>query len=280
MPTRTLTRGIALIALALPASTSQDGVFHAPTLEDLHLPEILPWGAEYGTGFGKQMLLILISVALIAWFFIASSKKGKLVPGKFQFLGESAYSFIRNGVAKDVIGEREFKRFVPILVTFFFFILVNNLFGSIPLLQLPTTSHVGTAYALAGIVYLYWIYLGFQRHGGKFFKVMTVPSGVPMAILPLIIVIEIISNFFVRPITHSLRLFATMLSGHLIIALSAAGTSYLLFEGEGLMKGLGVLTLAGGVGMYLFEILIQVLQAYVFVLLTAIYIQGSISDAH
>ncbi|MGJ9402499.1 F0F1 ATP synthase subunit A [Arthrobacter sp. KK5.5] len=268
-----------MIALALPAATEEGG-FKAPALEDMHLPEILPWYAEYGTGFGKQMLLVLLSVALISWFFVAASRRGALVPGKMQFLGEFSYNFVRNSVGKDVIGERDFKPFVPILFSLFFFIIVNNLFGAIPFLQIPTPSHVGTAYALAGIVYFLWIVLGIRKHGIKYFKVATVPSGVPKAILPLIVVIEIISTFFVRPLTHSLRLFATMLSGHLIIMLSASGTAFLLLETEGMMKGLGVLTLIGGVGMYLFEILIMVLQAYVFVLLTAIYIQGSLVEEH
>jgi F-type H+-transporting ATPase subunit a len=191
-----------------------------------------------------------------------------------------SYNFVRNSVGKDIIGERDFKPFVPLLFSLFFFILVNNLFGSVPLIQLPTTSHVGTAYALAGMVYFTWIILGIKKHGIGYFKLAVVPSGVPKAILPLVVVIEIISTFLVRPVTHSLRLFATMLAGHLIIMLAAAGTEFLITQDQLLLKPLGLLTLAGGVGMYLFEILIQVLQAYVFTLLTAIYIQGSLAEEH
>ncbi|WP_264794968.1 F0F1 ATP synthase subunit A [Arthrobacter mangrovi] len=268
-----------MIALALPAAADEGG-FVPPTLEDMHLPEVLPWAAEYGTGFGKQMLLVLLSVVLISWFFVAAARRGKLVPGKMQFLGEMSYNFVRNSVGKDIIGERDYRPFVPLLFALFFFILVNNLFGSIPLIQLPTTSHVGTAYALAGIVYVTWIVLGIQKHGIGYFKLAVVPSGVPKAILPLVVLIEIISTFLVRPVTHSLRLFATMLAGHLIIMLAAAGSEFLLTQDQLLLKPLGILTLAGGVGMYLFEILIQVLQAYVFTLLTAIYIQGSLAEEH
>ena len=267
-----------MIALALPASNDEG--FVPPTLEDMHLPEILPWGAPSGEGFGKQMLLILISIIIIGWFFVAAARKGQLVPGRFQFLGEFGYNFVRNSIGRDIIGEKDFKAFTPLLFSLFFFILINNLWGTIPLAQLPTTSHVGVAYALAGIVYFTWIILGIKKHGLAYFKFATVPSGVPMAILPLVVLIEIISTFLVRPITHSLRLFATMLSGHLIIMLAGAGTSFLLLEAEGLLKPLGVLTLVGGVAMFLFEVLIQVLQAYVFTLLTAIYIQGSIAEEH
>ena len=267
-----------MIALALPASNDEG--FVAPTLEDMHLPEILPWGAEYGEGFGKQMLLILLSVILIGWFFIAAARKGQMVPGRLQFLGEFSYNFVRNSIGRDIIGEKDFRSFTPLLFALFFFILINNLWGTIPLAQLPTTSHVGTAYALAAIVYFTWIIVGIRKHGISYFKFATVPSGVPMAILPLVVLIEIISTFLVRPITHSLRLFATMLSGHLIIMLAGAGTSFLLLEAEGLLKPLGALTLIGGVGMFLFEVLIQCLQAYVFTLLTAIYIQGSLAEEH
>lgn len=268
-----------MIALALPAAPEEGG-FKAPGLEDMHLPEILPWGADYGSGFGKQMLLVIISVILISWFFMAASRRRQIVPGKFQFLGEMSYNFVRNSVGKDIIGEKDFKPYVPLLMCLFFFILVNNLFGVVPIFQMPTTSHVGTAYALAGIVYVYWIYLGLKKHGIGYLKLAVVPSGVPKAILPLIVIIEIISNFFVRPLTHSLRLFATMLSGHLIVMLGAAGTSYMILEGGAFLKGLGVLTFIGGVGMGLFEVLIMALQAYVFVLLTAIYIQGSLVEEH
>ena len=267
-----------MIALALPASNDEG--FVPPTLEDMHLPEILPWGAEYGEGFGKQMLLILLSVILLGWFFVAAARKGQMVPGRLQFLGEWSYNFVRNSIGRDIIGEKDFRSFTPLLFALFFFILINNLWGTIPLAQLPTTSHVGTAYALAAIVYFTWIIVGIRKHGLGYFKFATVPSGVPIAILPLVVLIEIISTFLVRPITHSLRLFATMLSGHLIIMLAGAGTSFLLLEAEGLLKPLGVLTLVGGVAMFLFEVLIQVLQAYVFTLLTAIYIQGSLAEEH
>ncbi|OMH36637.1 F0F1 ATP synthase subunit A [Tersicoccus sp. Bi-70] len=269
-----------MIALALPAETGSDGGFVAPRPEDLHLPDLIPWGAAYGTGFGKQMLVVLLSAAIVAVFFLIASRRGKLVPGRLQFIGESAYGLVRNSIGKDIIGEKEFRPWVPLLTALFFFILVNNLMGSIPLFQLPSFSHVGSAYAMAGLVYLTWIILGLKRHGGGFFKLMLVPAGVPKVLLIVVVPLEIISNFFVRPLTHSMRLFATMLAGHMIIAICAAGTSFLFVHGDGLIKGLGALTLVGGVAMFLFEVFIQVLQAYVFTLLTAVYIQGSLVEEH
>lgn len=251
--------------------------FVPPAISDGHLPEILPWGAEYGTGFGKQMLLTLLSVVLITAFFAWAMRRPKLVPGKMQWLAESGYSFIRNDIARDIMGEKHFKRWVPLLFALFFFVLLNNLFGAIPVLQLPTFSHAGSAYALAIIVYVIWIGVGFRHHGGKFAKLAVVPSGVPGWILPLLVPLEIISNFIVRPLTHSLRLMATMLAGHMIVMLAGTGAAFLMTQMDSLaMKGLGVLVILGSVALYFLELLIMYLQAFVFTLLSALYIQGAI----
>ena len=107
----------------------------------MHLPAIVPWGAA--DGFSKQMLLVILSVVIIATFFLLAARKGQLVPGKLQFAGEAAYGFVRNGIAKDIIGGKDFMKYVPLLFTLFFFILVNNIYGAIPLIQLPSFSHVG-----------------------------------------------------------------------------------------------------------------------------------------
>ncbi len=163
----------------------------------------------------------------------------------------------------------------------FFFILVNNIYGAIPVLQLPSFSHVGGAYVLAILVYVIWIGVGLRKFGLRFFKLAVVPSGVPWMILPLVVPIEIISNFLVRPLTHSLRLFATMLSGHLIVLIAGSGIEFLIFQESVLAKSASVLVLVGAVAMYMLEALIMVLQAYVFTLLTAIYIEGAVhADSH
>ncbi|WP_028280774.1 F0F1 ATP synthase subunit A [Arthrobacter sp. H5] len=273
-----------MIALALPAQTTEEG-FVPPTIDDTHYRDIFPWGGEYGVwfegGFGKQMLMIIISVILIGSFFYVTSRKGQLVPGKMQFLGESAYGFVRNSIGKDIIGGKDFLKYVPWLFTAFFFILVNNIFGAVPLLQLPSFSHPGSAYAIAAIFYILWVGIGIKKHGIRYFKLAVVPTGVPWYIMPLVVPIEIISNFLVRPVTHSLRLFATMLAGHLIVTLAGSAIEYMALTGNILLQGTGVLVLGGAVAMYMLEALIMVLQAYVFTLLAAIYIEGALNaDAH
>ncbi|ALE92585.1 ATP synthase subunit A [Arthrobacter alpinus] len=270
-----------MTAFALPMASYTDK-FIPPTISDTHLPDLLPWMAEYGTGFGKQMLMIIFSVVLISWFFMAAIRKPKLVPGRVQFLAEGFYSFARNTVGRDIMGEKNFRPWVPLLFATFMFVFLNNIFGAIPFLQLPSFSHAGSAYAMALIIYFVWIGVGVQKHGIRYFKLAVVPTGVPGWILPLLVPLEIISNFIVRPMTHSLRLMATMLAGHMIVVLAGSGAAYLITQQDNiLLNATGVAVVAGSVAMYFLELLIMVLQAFVFTLLTAIYIQGSLeADAH
>ncbi|HEY4557451.1 MAG TPA: F0F1 ATP synthase subunit A [Enteractinococcus sp.] len=234
--------------------------------------------AEYGTGFGKQMLMIILSIILIWAFFGIAMRKPSLVPNRLQWIAESGYEFVRNGIGRDILGEKYFRQWVPLLFATFFFVLLNNLFGAIPLLQLPSFSHAGAAYAIAIIMYIVWIGVGLRHHGIKYFKLAVVPEGVPGWILPLLVPLEIISNFIVRPLTHSLRLMATMLAGHMIVMLAGSGAEYLITQTDSLLNaGLGVAVVIGSVALYFLELLIMVLQAFVFTLLTALYIQGAIA---
>lgn len=135
-------------ALRIPAE------FVAPSTEDMHLPPLFEVGS---LAFGKQSLLILFSVVLIGAGFMYMIRRRAMVPSKGQYLGEMGYGFVRNHLGRDIIGEKDFRPFIPLLFSFFFFILVNNLFGSIPLVQLPTFSHPGSAYVMAAIAYVVWV---------------------------------------------------------------------------------------------------------------------------
>src|SRR5690625_4874057 len=157
--------------------------------------------AEYGTGLGTQMLMIILSIILIWAFFGIAMRKPSLVPNRLQWIAESGYVFDRNGIGRDILGEKYFRQWVPLLFATFFFVLLNNLFGAIRLLQLPSFSHAGAAYAIAIIMYIVWIGVGLRHHGIKYFKLALVPEGVPGWILPLLVPLEIISNFIVRPLT-------------------------------------------------------------------------------
>ncbi|MFW0108607.1 F0F1 ATP synthase subunit A [Rothia sp. P7181] len=249
-----------------------------PTVEDTHLPDIFTIGSF---GFGKQMLLVILSVVIVAAFFMHAGRKRAMVPGREQFIAESGYLFIRNSLAKELIGAHAYKPFVPLLFTAFFFILVNNLFGSIPGIQLPPMSHAGAAYVMAGFAWFTWVGVGIKRKGfGTFFKDLTMPSGVPPILYIILVPIEFLSNLLIRPVTHALRLFATMFGGHMAILVAASLTQYLIVE----VGGFGSLAAVGsgalGLFFYFLELMIQCIQAYIFTLLLAVYLQGSVSEGH
>jgi F-type H+-transporting ATPase subunit a len=254
--------------------------FHAPGPADFDLPDIFHHSNVLLT---KASLLLVLGGLIVAFWLLATSRKNAVVPSKGQFIGEQAYSFVRNGIAQDSIGNRDFMRFVPLLVSIFFFILVNNLFGLIPVLQFAPFSRAGFAYGMAALVWLIYNGIGVGRHGlVGYFKLQAVPSGVPWAILPLLIPLEFLSNIIVRPVTLSLRLFANMFAGHLLLLLFATGGEYLLLDATGsiVLKPAGVVAFILGILVGFLEVIVSILQAYVFTLLTAQYIGGALAESH
>lgn len=256
-------------------SSAEGGGFVPPSSGDFELPPI--FGDNVYTT--KPIALVFLSVILISVFFIVSSRKAAVVPSKLQFAGESVYTFVRNDLAKDVIGH-DFLRFVPYLFTLFTFILVNNLFGIIPLLQFPTMSRVSFPYVLAATVYLVFHYVGIRKQGAiKYFKDIMFMPGVPKAAYILITPLEILTFFLVRPLTLSLRLFANMFAGHLLLLVFILGGEHLL---QGVIGLKLISPFAFGIGIVLtfFEFMVQCLQAYIFTLLAALYIAGALADEH
>lgn len=249
-----------------------------PTTEDLHLPDIFTIGSF---GFSKQMLLMLLSVVLISAFFLIAGRKRALVPSRSQFVAESGYLLTRNSLGKELIGAHHFKPFVPLLFTCFFLTLVNNLYGSIPFFQLPSFSHAGSAYFIAGFAYLTWVFVGIKRKGFiGFFKDLLVIPGVPFVLYFILVPIEFMSNLLIRPVTHALRLFATMFGGHMAMTVVASMTSYLIMQVGGIGALTAVASTALGIFLYFLELMVQALQAYIFTLLLAVYLQGSVSEGH
>ncbi len=232
--------------------------------------------------FAKPALLLVVGAVLVFGFFYATSRKMAMVPSKAQYAGEQAYSFVRNGIARDVIGSRDFMKFVPLLLAMFSFILINNLFGVVPFIQFPTFSRASFAYGLAALVWILYNGVGIWKHGlFGYLKHQTIPAGVNGPILILIVPLEFASNILVRPVTLSLRLFANMFAGHILLVLFTLGGEYLLLEAGNIAYApVGVLALLLAVAISFLEILVQVLQAYVFTLLTAMYVQGALAEEH
>lgn len=253
--------------------------FVPPSPADFELPDIFDGSQILLT---KPSLLLILAALIVFVGFYATARRGAVVPGKVQYAGEAAYSWVRDGIGRDIIGEKDFIKFVPLLVSLFFFVLVNNLFGIIPMLQFATFARAGFAYGLALMVWVIYNGVGMQRHGVLgYIKHQTVPAGVPAVILPLMIPLEFLSNIIVRPVTLSLRLFANMFAGHLLLILFATGGEYLLLHAEGVFtKPAGVLSFVMGILVGFLEVVVELLQAYVFALLTATYISGAIATEH
>jgi F-type H+-transporting ATPase subunit a len=261
--------------------------FTPPGPGDFNLPPIGPdktfdWmGQTHYIGVTKPMLQLVLAGVLVFGFFYIAARRQAMVPGRLQFMGEQAYGFVRNSMGRDIIGSHDFMRFVPYLFALFFFILVNNVFATIPFIQFPTFSRSGMVYSLALLSWLIYNAVGIKAHGFLgYLKHQSVPAGVTGPILGLLIPLEFISNIIVRPVTLALRLFANMLAGHLLLILFALGGEYLLLESAALIKPVGILAWLMFIAISFLELLVQFLQAYVFVLLNAMYISGAVSEEH
>jgi F-type H+-transporting ATPase subunit a len=247
-----------------------------PSVNDVFLPSVVQ---DAGPWVTKFTLMVWLAVALIIVFFLATYRAPKLVPSKGQWIAESAYSFIRDGVGRDVIGKEGIK-FAPYLTTLFLFVLVTNIFGIIPLLQISPNAHIAFPVVLAVLSYVLFNYLGIRKHGlGKYLKMNLIPDA-PVAMLPLLIPIEFFSTFVLRPITLALRLFANMFAGHMLLLVFTVGGFVLLGTNNILTQSVSLVSFVMAIVLTLFEVIVAILQAYVFAVLTASYVQGALADEH
>ena len=255
---------------------AEGGGFETPTIADFYQPL---WN-DGPLAVTRAAVVLLLSVGLITWWLILTTKRAAIVPSKGQWITEGIYGFIRNGVAREIIGSKDFLRFVPLLFSMFVLILVNNLFGVIPPVQYPTMSRIGIPIALTLFVYVTYHYVGIKRVGFLAYFRNLAPSGMAKWIVGPIILLEIITFFFTRPLTLAMRLFGNMFAGHILLLLFITGGEYMLVHGGFAIKlaGLGAYVMA--FLMTIFEMLIEFVQAYVFTLLAATYIAGSVADEH
>lgn len=254
--------------------TAAEEGFVPPGPADFELPPI--FGAVT-----KPMVLVVASAIIIALYFFLTSRKLSLVPSKGQFVAESIFAVARNGMARDQIGARDFKPFVPLVLGLFSFILVNNLFGLIPFIQFPTMSRIGFPLALALFVYVTYHYAGIRKHGlGGYFKHALFPPGAPAAVYLILAPIEFLSKFVVQPAALFIRVFAAMFAGHLMLMLLAFAGEYLVIEAGGLLSVVGAVSFIGFILMTFIEALIMVIQAYVFAMLAAVFIGAAVAEEH
>ena len=225
--------------------------------------------------FTSSSAYMFLAVAVISLLMIGGVARGQLVPGRFQSVAEITYEFVASTIRSTAGAEG--MKFFPLVFSLFMFICVTNLVGIIPY-AFTVSSHIIVTAALALLVFFIVLIYGLYKNGLKFFKIF-VPSGVPVFVLPLVVFIEVLS-FFLKPVSHSVRLFANMLAGHIALKVFA-GFIAMLGVSLGAIGWIGgIAPLALTVALTALELLVAFLQAYVFAILTCIYLNDAIHPGH
>ena len=253
--------------------------FHAPSITEF-FPEIVLFE---GTPFAMNRIMIIrmIMVTLLVVVFWLGTRNMKIVPGRFQGLIEMGLDLVRVNIAEDLLGKKDGRRFLPILTTIFFLVLFLNVTGIVPGFNIAGSSVIGIPLVLAITSYITFIYAGLKKHPGAFLRNALFPPGVPWYFYIVVTPIELVSTFILRPVTLTLRLLMNMIVGHLLLVLLFSATHFFFLGFEnwfGYAFGAGTLTF--GIAFSFFEILVAVLQAYVFTLLTTVYLQLALAEEH
>jgi len=267
-----------LTALNIAPFASDGEQFTGPSIDEF-FPDVLLFD---GTPFeiNRIMLIRFIAVIVVIALFYIGTRRMKIVPGRFQSVIEMGLDLVRVNIAYGSLGEKDGKRFLPLLTTLFFLVLTMNITGIVPFLNIAGTSVIGVPLVLAIVSYVTFIYAGLRKHPGSFLRNSLFPPGVPIPVYIIVTPIEFISIFVVRPATLALRLLMNMVAGHLLLVLCFSATWFFFFTAPGLFKLFGIGTFAFGFVFTLFEVLVAVLQAYVFTLLTTVYIQLALAEEH
>ena len=222
-------------------------------------------------------LLAVVALVLVFWW---GTRKMRVVPGRFQGTIEMALNLVRVNIAEDLLGEKDGKRFLPLLTTIFFLVWFMNVTGIIPGLNIAGTSVIGMPLVLAIAAYLAFVYAGLRKHPVAFLKNSLLPPGVPWPLYIIVTPIEFVSTFVLRPVTLTLRLLMNMVVGHFLLVLFFSSTHFFILYSDSWMAFFGIGTIAFSIAFTFFELLVATLQAYVFTLLTAVYLQLALAEEH
>ena len=247
--------------------------YPAPGLQSFDFRPLFTVGSF---NFTKPMLIAVICMAGVIAFFWAAFRKPQLIPRGVQNIGEIAILQVRDQILRPSLGRRG-DTYLPFLVSLFFYIWLMNLMELIPVLQFPAMSRIGFVWPLVAFVYLLYLYLGFKHQGIRYVKNM-IPWDVPKPVLIILIPIELARFFIVQPFTLGVRLFANMFAGHLLLLIFTLATWYLASLSIGLLFAAGSFVMVFFV--FALELLIDLLQAFIFTTLTAVYIASSLESAH
>jgi F-type H+-transporting ATPase subunit a len=271
---------LSSLATILPFAASGEGEgFHSPTIADFFPAPVLLEGTFLEVN--RLQIVRLIAALALVIFMVVVARRARLVPGRTQNVVEVLLDFVRVNVAQEILGTERARKYVPFLTTLFFAILAFNLTGVIPFLNIAGTSLVGLPIMLALWVYVMYLAAGFRAQGfGGFLKTQLFPPGVPSFMYVLLTPIEFLTVFVLRPATLAIRLMANMVAGHLMLVLCFSATQYFIVEAGPAMKAFGALTFVSAIALTLFEVFVAALQAYIFVVLTAVYINLSVETEH
>lgn len=242
------------------------------------------WFGNFADGWfaiDRIMFVRLLVMVLMGLFFFFAMRKPKLVPRGVQNVAEYLLDFVRIHISEEILGRKEGRRFLPIISTIFFLVLFMNAPSVIPFLNVSPNARIGMPLLLAVVAYICMIYAGAKRYGfGKYMKSSLVIPGLPFLLYFLVVPIDFFSTFILRPVTLTIRLMANMLSGHIVLVLLYSATNFFFWQMNGWLVASGF-TIAAAFAFSLFEILVIFLQAYIFALLTAVYIELSLhADEH
>lgn len=255
-----------------------------PATQIVCSPETVNELFEFPPIFGpinRTIILMLLAAGIVVAVLYSAYHRPRLVPTKFQAAVDAVVGFVRNDIAVGIIGPDGMK-YAPYLMSLFFFILVGNLFEITPLVNFPVTSRMAIPGFLALLTWFIFVGVGIRKQGLGYFGHLIWPKGVPVALKPLVGVIELVSTILVRPFSLAVRLFANMVAGHLMLALLlVSGVVFLGAVGDiGFRSVIGIPWMALGLAIFVFEIIVSLLQAYIFTLLSAVYIQTSLHPDH
>lgn len=257
------------------------GGFKAPEIGEFFPESFLFVGTPFEVN--RIMMVRLIAMVVVVLVFALFVRRSRLVPSRFTSTVELLLDLVRTQIAEQILGLKDGRKFLPLLATMFFMIFALNITGIVPFLNIGGTSVIGVPLLLALIAYVTFIVVGVRAQGaGGYLKSTLFPPGVPKPLYVLVTPIEFASTFLIRPFSLTIRLLANLIAGHLLLVLCFSATDFFLGE---LLSGeaIGVfflLTLVGGFAFTLFELLVAVLQAYIFTLLTAVYISGALHPEH
>lgn len=260
------------------AAVEYGGPWELPPIGELFNFPPIPGTENWGIfAVNRVSLMLLTSTLMLCAFFYVAFAKPTIVPNRIQGAAEGIVEFIRERIAIDIIGPEGVK-YVPLLTGLFVFIFLNNLFKLTPGIMLPSTSRMAVPGLLAVLVWFVYVGSGIKEQGlGRYLKETLVPPA-PKLILPILVPIELISNLVLRPFTLAVRLFANMVAGHILVVITLFTIHSFLIWGPGLPVGLFALVASPLV--FGFELFIIGLQAYIFTMLSAVYISSSIHAAH